>query len=276
MGVDTVTIVGGTAAISSDVFTAIEALDKTKCGGAADTGKVNVDTRYGGGNRYDTARIISTTGAVGTFDASGACDPVKTAIVASGENYPDALAAGALAASTVARACGNDTNIPIVLTEPGSLRTEAAEALGTIKPKSIIVVGGTTAISDATKTALAGVAGVDTVTRIAGTTRYETAADLADVLTDPALGNFGDRFFVASGGNFPDALAAGYWAGDVGGAILLSPTASLGADASSRIKAADGSPAGTLEILHATLLGGTVALSNTVGADTGTAFLSRN
>jgi putative cell wall-binding protein len=280
LGVENVTIVGGTSAVSSDVFNAIKAQDKKACGGGASTGTISV-TRIAGGNRYDTARAVAVSNGnngAGNFDSNvtGACDAVKTVILTSGENFPDALAAGALAASGGTRACGGAKNIPLVLTEPGTLRPEAQEAIGALKPKSVIIVGGTTAVSDTVKGDVDALDGVDNVTRIAGTTRFETAAKLSDVLLDTVLGNFMNRFLVASGLNFPDALVSGPWAGKIGAPIVLSPTASLGADAATAIKNADGSPVGTNTVLRATLLGGTGALSNVVGADTGAAFTGRN
>jgi putative cell wall-binding protein len=149
------------------------------------------------------------------------------------------------------------------------------EAIGQLDPTNVIIVGGTQAVAPSVETALEALSGVATVNRIDGPTRQDTAIELANVLTDTTIGGFKDRFIVASGVNFPDALVAGPFAGQVGAPILLSVSAtSLGTNSANTIKAADGTP--PPNITHATLLGGTVALSDAVGADTGAAFLARN
>jgi spore germination protein YaaH len=88
-------------------------------------------TRLSGPDRYATAAAISAA----TFP-SGA--PV--AYVATGLNYPDALA-GAVAA---ARAGG-----PLLLVTPTALPNPTKAELGRLKPKRIVVLGAAGAVSDA-------------------------------------------------------------------------------------------------------------------------------
>ena len=201
-------------------------------------------------------------------------------IIVSGQNYPDALAAGALASNSADRICGSG-RIPLMLTEPGlvsgDLRPEVKEAIAAVDPVSIIVVGGTGAVSDAVATKLNDQTGVDFVNRVAGTTRQATALELAEILVNPALGGYTGRVLVASGLNFPDALVAGPLAG--GGPnngaveaspILLSESASvLGADAADFIE-------DETVYKRVTLLGGTGALTDAVKTAAGAALLDRN
>lgn len=281
MGTKNVTIVGGTGVVSSDVFVALEQLDEGTCNGAVGVGKIDA-TRIQGGNRYATAAAVIGTGPAGTFDAnaSGCNDEVKTMIVVSGQNFPDALAAGALASSDGDRVCG-EGRIPLMLTETnltnGDLRSEVKEAIAAVDPVSILVIGGTAAVSDAVKDKLDEQAGVTSVTRIFGATRQVTALEVAERLADPVLGGFTGRILVASGANFPDALVAGPLAGggpingiNEGSPIILTEsTTTLGAGALDFIE-------DTVIYNRATLLGGTGALSDTVKTAVGAAFLDRN
>ncbi len=285
MGVKSVTIVGGTGVVSSGVFTTIDGWNETGPAGcdAAD-GTINV-TRIQGANRYATALAVATSagpGGAGTFDTnvSGACTAEKTVIVASGTNFPDALAAGALASSSSpTRTCG-DGRIPLLLTEPGALRPETSEAIATLDPTTVILMGGTGAVADSVRDALDALPGVNQVNRVFGANRQETALDLAEILLDPALGGFKDRFLVATGLNFPDALAGGVFAGrstggGLGSVILLSSdTSTLGTANATFIRSYDGTPAPNM--LRATILGGTGALSDAVRTAINNAFLARN
>src|SRR5688572_28184995 len=72
-------------------------------------------TRYAGATRYGTAAAIAG-------DAS--FDGATTAIVATGENYPDALAASALA--------GAEAPAPIILTQKDTYTSDAKAALGDV------------------------------------------------------------------------------------------------------------------------------------------------
>ena len=272
LGAKNVTVVGGTTAVSSGVFLTLQGLDEGACGDPA-SGKLNVN-RIAGATRYSTALAVATSAAAGTMDEGlgGACNAVKTALVVSGENFPDALAAGTLASNGVnTGVCGNGDGIPLVLTTPGALSPEAAEAINTMGATQVIIVGGTQAVSSATANAIDALAGVTNVERIAGATRTETATDFAEMLGTPNGGNYGNRrVFVASGANFPDALVAGPLGGLRFAPIILSSSAgALGADAANFIE-------DTTTVNEATLLGGTVALNGAVQNQTGAAFLARN
>jgi hypothetical protein len=65
-----------------------------------------------------------------------------------------------------------------------------------------------------------------TVARIAGVDRYATSLALADASV--ATGLSGNRPWLATGTNYPDALAAGPGAAADGGVLLLVPLTGLG------------------------------------------------
>lgn len=178
-----IVIAGGTSAVS--------ALVATNLGQYAST-----VTREWGGNRYATSAAIALTNF-----ASG----VNVAYVATGTNFPDALAAG----PATAKHGG-----PVLLVTGTSIPAETADALGRLNPDRIVVAGGTSVVSVGVATQLAAYA---PVSRQAGANRYATAANIS-------AANFATNVpvvFVATGTNFPDALAAGPAAAKGGGPILL-------------------------------------------------------
>ena len=193
---DTIVIVGGTAVVPDAVKTTLEGYAPTVI-------------RVFGANRYDTAIAISHYG----FPTPGTAD---TVFVATGLNFPDALAAGPAAAFL---------NGPVLLV-PGTapdLPQSVADEILRLDPATIVVVGGTGAVSTGIYDDLDTLQGSDTVTRISGADRYATAAAIATY----AFTGGADRAYIATGLNFPDALAGAAAAGWWGSPILLVPGSSL-------------------------------------------------
>ena len=181
-----IVVLGGTAAVGDAVVAALRGYT---------SGAV---TRIAGVDRYATAARISATAF-----APG----VGVAYVASGGSFPDALAGGAAAAHLKG---------PILLTKPGILPPATAMELARLAAGRIVVLGGTSMVSDAL------VAHLDTLTagaasRIAGADRYATAAAVS-AATYPA---HVPTLYLATGAGFADGLAAGPVAGLVGGPLLL-------------------------------------------------------
>lgn len=142
-----VIILGGTAAVSEEVAETLRAMG------------YRVD-RYSGDDRYATARRIA-----GQF----APDDIANVYLASGVNFADAVAA---APSVTA-----DT--PLILTTPAKLHDEARRFL-TDADRSVAkvtILGGHAAVSAGVEAEIEAL-GIDT-DRIAGATRYETAALIA-------------------------------------------------------------------------------------------------
>jgi len=138
---------------------------------------------------------------------------VSVAYVATGANYPDALAGGAAAA-----ALGG----PVLLTQPSRLPAPTAAELARLKPARIEVLGGTAVISSAVAAQLDAYT-TGTVRRLAGSDRYATAAAVSAATFDRAV----SVAYVATGGNYPDALAAIPLAAKTDSPLLLAHPSSV-------------------------------------------------
>jgi putative cell wall-binding protein len=161
---------------------------------------VPVNTRVADGvDRYETAVELSF--------AFFPTPPVPVVYVASGENFPDALAAGAAAA---------DDGGPVLLTRRDSLPQVTKDELFRLKPGKIVLVGGPGAVSDAVKDALQAYV-VAPVSRVQGQTRFDTSAAVSLSTFSPGV----PVAYVASGEKFPDALSGSAAAGTLGGPVLL-------------------------------------------------------
>lgn len=189
-----VVIAGGTGAVSPAVMSRVQAiLPGTPV------------TRLGGASRYETADLIVRD----AFDDAGA----GLAFIATGANYPDALAAGAAAGALDA---------PVILVDGArGLDTRTQATLTALGVTDVIITGGPTVVSTALENGLISLLGADGVTRLAGTSRYETAA-----LVNAQLG-LSDDAFVATGVGFADALAGGPLAGSLGAPLYLAPPTCL-------------------------------------------------
>lgn len=176
-----IVIIGGESAISDEVAQALAAY------GAVE--------RIAGEDRYETSALVAQNYPAG----------LPVLYVATGMDYPDALTVGARA--------GRD-GVPVLLTHPDTLRQVSAQALTELAPQSVIVVGGTTAISDEVVEQISQI--VPETSRIAGEDRYETAALIAGSY------EFDSTAMVASGQDFPDALAGAALAGHEGIPLLLA------------------------------------------------------
>jgi len=188
--------------------------------------------RIGGSDRYETAVLISQR----AFPTGAA-----TVLLTSGEDYPDALSGGAAGAAIGA---------PVLLTRTGSLPAVVAAELDRLNPKTIVVLGGKAAVAEGVIAAATTYAG--NVERIGGADRYETAALVADWAFDPGV----PAAYLASGTDFPDALAGAAAAGHRGGPVLLTKPSSLSDATAHRL--------GALDPAEIVVLGGPSAVSPTV------------
>lgn len=172
-----VTIIGGLGAIDASVAAAVSA--------AVPAASV---VRTGGANRFDTAAIIA--------EQMDMVQPWERMVLVSGENFPDAFAAGPLAIGLRG---------PMLLTKRDGLPTETQRVLEAVRPWNIWVVGGSGVVSTSVVSELHRLLPTTEVDRVWGRDRYATAANLAH-------GQFGvqrpQSVFMASGTNFPDALSA--------------------------------------------------------------------
>jgi putative cell wall-binding protein len=230
LGPSRVFVVGGAGAVSGAVVSAVAARPS-----------VRVVTRVSGADRYATSaevarHVVSRLGP--DFDG--------TVYVARGDAFPDALAVSPLAWSG---------RRPVLLTRPDALPGSVHAVLGELSPSEAVVVGGQGAISGAVFGEVDALA--ETTRRVWGADRYATAAAVArdGVDTGTARSSF---VALATGENFPDALAGGPLAGAEGGVLLLSKPTALPASAQAFL-------AGEKARVEACrLLGGTGALSEAV------------
>jgi len=166
--------------------------------------------RLAGADRYATAAVISK----GTFKPG-----VPVVYVATGVNYPDALAGSAASGG------------PILLVAKDSIPGATLAELKRLKPKKIVVLGGTGVVSVEVETALAPLT-AGRVSRLAGADRYATAAKISADRFRPGAATA----FVATGVDFPDALSGGPAAAKAGGPILLTQRDKLPAATVSELK----------------------------------------
>jgi putative cell wall-binding protein len=265
-GVNNVFLMGGTAAISEAVATQLDGTTAYTCGGGPEVPAATLSVqRIGGVDRFETAQNASEfagLGAAGDLDITptdGIANAATTAIVASGLNFPDALAAGPLA---YAGDCCGGVSLPLLLTQTASVPAPTLAALTNLGVVNVVVVGGTAAVSDAAVAQLTA-AGYN-VRRIAGTSRQATAVALATaMITEWGYDN--DDVSLAAGDRFPDALTGGAWAGSNGQAVLLtgSPT-SLSTETSAFLSDWERVVEGVDELDDFDVFGGTAAVSAAV------------
>src|SRR5690606_23099140 len=129
-------------------------------------------------DRYATAVAVSQAYEPG----------VPAAYVASGRDFPDALAAAARAG-----VLGG----PVLLTGPDRVPDGVLAELGRLQPGEIVVLGGSGAVSDAVLAAVDEATDEVPVRRLGGPDRYATAVLLAQEAGAV------EEVFIASGRDFP-------------------------------------------------------------------------
>lgn len=164
------------------------------------TSKADASTsidRIAGNDRYETAVEISQ---------SGWQDGADSAILAYGENFPDALSAGPLA---------HKYNAPILLTGSDSLNENTAQEMKRLKVKKVFIVGGYAVVSKNIETQLSLMK--ITSVRLAGQDCFETSLKIAQEV------GISKGVFVTTGLDFPDALSVAPIAAAKEMPVLLVP-----------------------------------------------------
>lgn len=196
-----VTVLGGPAGISESVADQIRAL-------GIDVGRV------AGADRYATAAQMFGNRPV----------PAEV-VLASGVSYPDALAAGGLLPGQ------------ILLTEPGVLPPPTDSLLREPSVERVTIVGGTAAVSAGIEQELLD-RGLQVV-RLAGEDRYATALAIFQEAVRRLPGT-ADSLIIATGDDYPDALAAGPLAAQLGAPVLLVPAGGITPAAAEVLRADSG------------------------------------
>lgn len=188
-----------------------------------------VNLRLAGNSRYDTAVAI----------AKGGWTQSDYAILAYGENFPDALASAPLA---------KKYNAPILLTESATLTPQTRQALNDLNVKNVIIVGGKSVISQEIEDTLVKI-GINP-TRIAGNDRYETSVKIAEQL-GPIT-----SVAVVNGDGYADALSIGSIAGKLNMPVILVPRDAIPDSVSLYLA--------TQNIINSYVVGGTAVVGDSV------------
>lgn len=159
--------------------------------GLANIGGIKNISRIAGENRYDTCQKI--------FNHA----KKKSLILASGEKFPDALAT-----SSILDQAG------LLLTKSGQLPSGVRAAIEALNHDSFLIVGGENSVQEGLASGIANQFQYASHARISGNNRYETSAKIGDRLVSSTV-------ILASGENFPDALAASTLAQKMEAPILL-------------------------------------------------------
>jgi putative cell wall-binding protein len=236
MGTKTVVVVGGPFAVAPEVTAALDAAPAWEVGGTTPalvcperertdgTCTLAVERIYGPDRWATAAAIARVSEAPGTVDltpADGVDRPLRTAFVARGDDFADALAVAPLAAAGAGGGNGDGAPIPLLLTARDRLPPVTLLTMAALGVEQVVVVGGPAAVDEGVAAELAG-AGL-TVVRVGGRDRQETAGKLATLAVTPAdRGGFGfptgagagrGELVIARGDAFADALAFGPWCG---------------------------------------------------------------
>ncbi|MGI6217280.1 MAG: BspA family leucine-rich repeat surface protein, partial [Coriobacteriales bacterium] len=175
--------------------------------------------RLAGGNRYGTmAKIV---------DEQWESHSAKYIVLASGENFPDALSAGPLAGLLEA---------PLLTTSKGRLSFDALHEITRLKSDdgaTVVIVGGEAAVSKNVADEVGSIDGI-TVERVSGSNRSGTAEAVYDYGANH--GKWGSTAMVASGDNFPDALSASSYGYAANAPIFLACKGKVSATTVSKVR----------------------------------------
>jgi len=199
LGVTKVYLIGGADVVNESVKTQLQAEGITT-------------SRIQGSDRYATSIEIAKVMA---DQVSGAYE-VDMAFFARGDNFPDALAVGPVAAGAIS---------PIILVKPNEVPTVVSGAVDTLNIRSGVTVGGSDVVSNGVFDGLVSIMqdnGGDEhpMERWFGADRYATAIDVVENGVAARWIDL-DTVGVATGLNFPDALGGGAALGHYGSPVLL-------------------------------------------------------
>ncbi len=181
----TVYLIGSTSAIPASIETTLQNAGYTT-------------VRIGGSDRFATA--VAVANVLGN---------PSTVLLATGDNFPDALSAGPAAAHRGG----------VVLLTDGTSMPSITRSYLNAHPGTVYAIGGPAAIADGA------------ATRIVGVDRMSTAASVASTFFSAPL-----SVGVASGATFADAMSGGAYLARLGGPILLTYPTSVPASTSNYLE----------------------------------------
>lgn len=191
-----------------------------------------INHRIAGYTQYDTSASIANEGWIQS----------DYAILAYGENFPDALAAAPLA---------KKYNAPILLTEKQNLTPIIKQTLQKLKVKNVYIVGGSAVVSLNVENELKGMGII--VSRLAGYDQYDTAIEIAK-----QLGPI-QEISVVTGLNFTDALSIASVSAMKNAPIILVPRYYMPESVKSYLNSNN--------ILHSYIVGSSEQISESVSSE---------
>ena len=203
-GVGTVYVLGGSAAISDDVLTAIEGLTSEPTA-----------TRIYGDDRYETAAAIAS---MIESDSSWCDTEAVSAVLINGSS--DMMSFG-VAVQTIAYRL----QLPVLMTDAEELSMATADWISENDVEHVQIIGGTDTVSADVESALTTL-GVDTVARVEGDSAAAVSVELAKLVNNGCGDDLGlvsnDRVALVRGN--PDGIvAAPVLASSLAGGYLVPP-----------------------------------------------------
>ena len=180
LGVSSVTVLGGSSVVPDSVVTSLNARVPT--------------ARVAGSDRYATAVAIVQAGFASA----------DTVYVATGSNFPDALAGVPAAAGDAA---------PILLVQQNSIPAATATQLARLRPKTIKILGGEVVVSAGVEASLGSYS--PSVIRLSGSDRYSTAA----AISRHASSGGASKIYIDAIGRGANPARSGTPGGGSGGAV---------------------------------------------------------
>ncbi|MCS5716173.1 cell wall-binding repeat-containing protein [Herbiconiux sp. CPCC 205716] len=213
-----IVVVGGEKAVSDGVLDTLAGIAPVQ--------------RFAGADRFAVSRAVLDT--VFGPETSGL-------YLATGAAFPDALAAGAAAGAA---------REPVLVVDgrASALDDATGAALSALPLDRVAIVGGPAAVSEGLADDVAAIAPVQ---RYGGADRFEVAAAL-----NAAVFDFAPEAFVATGADFPDALAGSAWAGRTRAPLYVTRPGCLPAEALAAMRGQD--------VSSITVLGGPLAVADPV------------
>ena len=195
-------------------------------------------TRLSGADRYATAIAVSQS-------LYPSADSAGSVVIASGENFPDALSATPLAYKL---------NAPILLTTPTAISAATVTEVKRVLPNgaTVYIIGGTSAVSNSVRDTLQTNGFV--VTRISGADRIATALAVANQLSPASPLNV----FIVNSDSFADGVSASSPAAKNRYPILLNTSSTVSPSVKSYLDSH------TLQNVF--IVGGTSAISSGVAS----------
>lgn len=187
----------------------------------------NGNVRLSGADRFEVSTNIASSG----------WNVADTVFIVSQEAYADALSTAPFAYAK---------NAPILLTRPNSIPDTTKKKLQQLKPREIIVIGGTTSVSNTVFNELKTL--TTTISRVNGSDRYEVAKNISTLLGSSS------RAIVVGGNAYADALSVAPYAAVNKIPILLTRDTSIPSSTSDALN-------GKTQV---TVIGGTTSVSQTV------------